>query len=168
MKKKILIILRSGQIGLFFFVKHFFILIYTRMWTERSALYPETIIRKLGGIWVPKIIHFFLALLFRLQFTSYVPLDLYCRLNMELDLQNLFGLHVYSCTHWLRHRKSPLPPHLGSYTRAPIYWSAKIDTYLCNPLGQKVLPSSHKRMDCSWFKKIGSNILKKWIILGFK
>jgi len=26
------------------------------------------------------------------------------RLNMELDLQSLFGLHVHSCTHWpLRH-----------------------------------------------------------------
>ncbi len=24
------------------------------------------------------------------------------RLNMELDLQNLIGLHVPSCTHWLR------------------------------------------------------------------
>jgi len=23
------------------------------------------------------------------------------RLNMELDLQGLFGLHVHSCTHWL-------------------------------------------------------------------
>ncbi len=37
---------------------------------------------------------------------------LHHRLNMELDLQSLFEL--YSCTHWLR----PLPPHLGSYTRA--------------------------------------------------
>jgi hypothetical protein len=24
------------------------------------------------------------------------------RLNMELDLKSLFGLHVHSCTHWLR------------------------------------------------------------------
>jgi hypothetical protein len=39
-------------------------------------------------------------------------------LNMELDLQSLFGFHVYSCTHWLRLRNSPLPLHLGSYTRA--------------------------------------------------
>jgi hypothetical protein len=23
------------------------------------------------------------------------------RLNMELDLQSLFGLHVHSCSHWL-------------------------------------------------------------------
>jgi hypothetical protein len=34
------------------------------------------------------------------------------RLNMEVDLQSLFGLHVHSCTHWLR------PRNLGSYTRA--------------------------------------------------
>jgi hypothetical protein len=26
------------------------------------------------------------------------------RLNMELDFQSLFGLHVHSCTHWLRPR----------------------------------------------------------------
>jgi hypothetical protein len=35
------------------------------------------------------------------------------RLNMELDLQSLFGLHcmsrdAHSCTHWLRPR-TPLP-----------------------------------------------------------
>ncbi len=32
------------------------------------------------------------------------------RLNMELDLQSLCGLHVLSCTHWLRSRRDP-PPH---------------------------------------------------------
>jgi hypothetical protein len=39
---------------------------------------------------------------------------------MELDLQSLFGLHVHSCTHWLRTRNPPfpIPPHLGSHTRA--------------------------------------------------
>jgi hypothetical protein len=40
---------------------------------------------------------------------------------MELDLQSLFGLHVHSCTHWLRLRNLPPAPHLprlGSYTRA--------------------------------------------------
>jgi hypothetical protein len=32
--------------------------------------------------------------------------------NMELDLQSLFGLYVHSCTHWLRSRTSlPPPPH---------------------------------------------------------
>ncbi len=37
----------------------------------------------------------------------------------QVDLQSLFGLLFYSCTHWLRPRNSPLPPpqHLGSYTR---------------------------------------------------
>jgi hypothetical protein len=38
---------------------------------------------------------------------------------MDLDLQSCFGLHLYSCTHWLRLRNPPPPhPHLGSYTRA--------------------------------------------------
>jgi hypothetical protein len=39
------------------------------------------------------------------------------RLNMELDLQSLFGLLR---TYWLslRPSNSPLPSHLGSYTRA--------------------------------------------------
>ncbi len=42
------------------------------------------------------------------------------RLNVELDLLSLFGLHVYSCTHWLRPRNYHPPPplHLGSYMNA--------------------------------------------------
>ncbi len=32
------------------------------------------------------------------------------RLNMALDLQSLFGLHVYSCPDWLKPRNSPPPP----------------------------------------------------------
>jgi hypothetical protein len=37
---------------------------------------------------------------------------------MDLDLQSLFGLHVYSCIYWLRNsRDSSLLQHLGSYTR---------------------------------------------------
>jgi hypothetical protein len=32
-------------------------------------------------------------------------------LNMELDLQSLFGLHVHSCTHLLRLRNCPPPSH---------------------------------------------------------
>jgi hypothetical protein len=52
------------------------------------------------------------------------------RLNMALDLQSLFGLHVQSCTHWL----SP-PPHLVSDTRALLVnghpWYT---TYLCDSL----------------------------------
>jgi hypothetical protein len=31
---------------------------------------------------------------------------------MELDLQSLFGLHVHSCTHWLRPCNPP-PLHFG-------------------------------------------------------
>jgi hypothetical protein len=33
------------------------------------------------------------------------------RLNMELDLQSLFGLHVLSCIYWLR--PHPPPPPFG-------------------------------------------------------
>jgi hypothetical protein len=40
------------------------------------------------------------------------------KLNMELDLQSLFGLHVHSCSHWLRPATPPPPPLLGLYTRA--------------------------------------------------
>jgi len=43
------------------------------------------------------------------------------RLNMELDLQSLLGLHEleHSCNHWLRvtPQPPPLPPHLGSFRR---------------------------------------------------
>ncbi len=35
------------------------------------------------------------------------------RLNIDLDLQSFFGLHVYSCTHWLRPRNFPPPPAFG-------------------------------------------------------
>jgi hypothetical protein len=46
----------------------------------------------------------------------------YHRLNMKLDLQNLFGLHVHSFTHWLR----PPTPRIWAHIRGR-YWSAKID-----------------------------------------
>jgi hypothetical protein len=42
------------------------------------------------------------------------------RLNMELDLKKFIWAPVYSCTHWLRPRNSPLPPHLGSYNEGAI------------------------------------------------
>jgi hypothetical protein len=42
------------------------------------------------------------------------------RLNMELDLQSFSGLHVHSCTHWLR----PAPiPRFCAHIRGR-YWSA--------------------------------------------
>ncbi len=43
----------------------------------------------------------------------------YHRLNMEIDLQSLFGLHVHSCYHWLRTRNPP-PPRIWARGR---YWS---------------------------------------------
>ncbi len=41
----------------------------------------------------------------------------YHRLNMELDLQSLFWLHVYSCTHWLKPRNSPPSPLIWAHIR---------------------------------------------------
>ncbi len=37
----------------------------------------------------------------------YVALRYVATSNIELDLQSLFGLHVHSCTHWLRPSNSP-------------------------------------------------------------
>jgi hypothetical protein len=50
------------------------------------------------------------------------------RLNIELDLQSIFGLHVHSCTHWLRLRNPPPPPSpcIWAHIRGR-YWSANID-----------------------------------------
>ncbi len=44
------------------------------------------------------------------------------RLNMEFDLQSLFGLHVHSCSHWLRPRNSPPSPRFWAHIRER-YWS---------------------------------------------
>jgi hypothetical protein len=44
-------------------------------------------------------------------------------LNMELDLQSLFVLHVHSCTYKLRPRNpTPPSPHIWTHIRGP-YWS---------------------------------------------
>jgi hypothetical protein len=49
--------------------------------------------------------------------------------------EGLFGLHVHSCTHWLRPRNHPLPPRIWAHIRGR-YWSAKIETTsLCDPPG---------------------------------
>jgi hypothetical protein len=34
---------------------------------------------------------------------------------MDLYLQNLFGLHVHSCTHWLKPRNQPPPAFVLIY-----------------------------------------------------
>jgi hypothetical protein len=46
--------------------------------------------------------------------------------NMELDLQSLFTLHMYSCTHWLRPPQLPASPRIWAHIRGR-YLSAKID-----------------------------------------
>jgi hypothetical protein len=35
------------------------------------------------------------------------------RLNVDLDLQSLFGLYVHSCTDWLRPHNPPPYPAFG-------------------------------------------------------
>ncbi len=52
----------------------------------------------------------------------------YCRLNMELDFQSLFGLHVHSCTQCLRPRNPPPPPSIWAHILGR-YWSAEIDDF---------------------------------------
>jgi hypothetical protein len=54
------------------------------------------------------------------------------RLNIELDLRSLFGLHVHSCTHWLRARNLP-PPAFGLKYEGAIGEPRKT-TSLCDPL----------------------------------
>ncbi len=52
---------------------------------------------------------------------------------------------MYSFTHWLRPRHSPLPPHLGSYTRVLLVSQARRHLF-CNPLPSTFLcgdKSSH-------------------------
>ncbi len=56
---------------------------------------------------------------------------------MELDLPNIVGLPVHSCAHWLRTCNPPpppIPPHLGSYTRALLVSQDRLGTSLCDPL----------------------------------
>ncbi len=59
-----------------------------------------------------------------------VPVRSIHGINMELDLQTVFGLHVHSCTHRLR---PPPPPH-RTHIRVR-YWSAKIDDISLWPPG---------------------------------
>jgi hypothetical protein len=56
------------------------------------------------------------------------------RLNIELDLQSLFGLHVHSCNHWLRPPQHPPPlPRIWAHIRGR-YRSAKIANISLRPL----------------------------------
>jgi hypothetical protein len=73
---------------------------------------------------------FSFSLCLRYVYLYYSLVMAYHRLKMELDLPNLFGLHVHSCTHWLRPRNPPAPPPQYPRIWAHIrrrYWSAKTD-----------------------------------------
>jgi hypothetical protein len=50
----------------------------------------------------------------------------YCRLNMELDLQSLFGLHVRSSLAETPQPPPPPSPRIWAHRRGR-YWSAKMD-----------------------------------------
>ncbi len=79
-------------------------------------IYEE--MRKYFTIYEEAVIHTWLCTPSLLNFLIYKE-NLCHKLNMDLDLQSLFGLHVHGCTHWRRPRKPPPPPpYLGSYTRA--------------------------------------------------
>jgi hypothetical protein len=53
-------------------------------------------------------------------------------LNMALDLQGLYGLHVHSCTHWIRPRNSLDTPRIWAHIRGR-YWSlvSQVRRHLC-------------------------------------
>jgi hypothetical protein len=60
-----------------------------------------------------------------------LPLRISHRFNMELDLQSLIGLHVRSCTHWLRPRNPP--PAFGLTNEGAIGQPRINATSLCEP-----------------------------------
>ncbi len=61
-------------------------------------------------------------------------------LNIELDLQSLFGIHLHSFTHWLRPHKHP--PSIWAQIRGR-YWSANIDDISLWPPVCTVLDCTH-------------------------
>ncbi len=78
------------------------------------------------------------------QFTVLVSLN--HRLNMDLDLQSLFGLHMHS----LRESRPRPPPRIWAHIRGR-YWSAKIDDI-------SLLPPGLNKPGASSKMKVGSGI----------
>ncbi len=72
---------------------------------------------------------------------------------MELDLQSFSGLHVHSCTLWLRTRNSPLPPAFGLIYEGAI-GQPRYTTSLCEPL----LVAWKFYMDLLFFEASGSSL----------
>jgi hypothetical protein len=70
------------------------------------------------------------------------------RLNMELDLQSLFGVLVYSCSHWLRPRNSPSSPEFWLITRALLVSQDRRKS-LCNPLASHFTEPLQVCTDCT-------------------
>ncbi len=80
---------RSTIIIIILFCIHF-----SKFLTNRKYLQKNSLLRKMCWVWAN------------------------LRLNMELDLQNLFGLLCTAVLIGWDSATSPLPPHPGSYTRA--------------------------------------------------
>jgi hypothetical protein len=71
------------------------------------------------------------------------------RLNMELDLQILFGLHVHSWTHWLIPLQLPPLPAFGLIYEGAIGRKAKIDDISLWPPWLET-----KSIEINWFENI--------------
>jgi hypothetical protein len=59
---------------------------------------------------------------------------------MELDLQSLFGLYVYSCTHWLRPLNFHPPPAFWLIYEGAI---ARIDDTSLKPPEKRIITLKH-------------------------
>ncbi len=84
-------------------------------------LYNPVIVNELKRQKEGKFAYIFCIILKNSKFADTLAEALYQRLNMELDLQSLFGLHMHSRTHWLRLRNPPPcnpSPTMGLYMRA--------------------------------------------------
>ncbi len=78
-------------------------------------------------------------IVYRKEWTRILSFRTRHRLNMELDLQSLFGLHVHSYTHWMRiHSPPPHPPRIWAHIRGR-YWSPKTDDISLWPPCKRVL-----------------------------
>jgi hypothetical protein len=67
------------------------------------------------------------------------------RLNMELDLQSLCGLHVHSCTTWL---KPCTPPAFGLIFEGAL-GQTKVDDIYCDPLAVNKCTYRLSGLDCT-------------------
>jgi hypothetical protein len=75
------------------------------------------------------------------------------RLDMQLDLQSLFWLHVHSRTHWLRPRNPSLPPAFGLIYEGAIGQLRKNRHFLVTPWIRIRDPVTFCPLDPGWVKR---------------